>query len=538
MSNGTNELRILEEDMGADVLTFENEDEGVTFVFIRPNQSFEYAVKSLKRALPHLSWPRAQQIVREHCHSIIEMNERLGADQVVPRFEAAPDAGAVPPAPMKTTGQHRRPRPPRWAKVAAVAAPALAGGMLLAQWINPSPKNTSASSSAVPSISQDDKVAAGTYRNPAFQEIAEGGEMKCDPMGAYEAKCVDADGQVMYSEASVGTSTAFTFSYDLEKIGFRLFSDADSAAAWAAEEANQALYQNVKQYGRVVLWGTDAKRLREWGKSLTTHEQQARSRAAGPPNMAPMMASAPITPLPNRLAFLAFGTLGVTEESIQQAVDSQDVQSIQLLRAVDLVLGNADGSRLGIIPAGPTDAVAIVADAPVPPVIDKSEPHGGFTPTPVDPPKAPTATPAPGTDTEPRPTIETPPATTEPSAPAPAPEPTTEPDTDTKPAPAPEPVSEQPTADPVEEPAQEEPVESQPEPAPVEEPAQEEPVEPQPEPAPVEEPAQEEPVPPVPGDVPPVAEQPQPETPPAPPVAEEPEGDGLSLDTMPTEWAA
>ncbi|MGW0757064.1 hypothetical protein ACWD1Y_11350, partial [Streptomyces sp. NPDC002814] len=363
MSRSTQELRILEEDMGAGAITFENYEEGVTYLFVRPKQSFEYAVKSVHKVCPHLSLSRVQELVRTHCKTIVEMNERLGADLVVPRFEAAPDAGVVPPVPMNATGQHRRPRPPRWAKVAAVAAPALAGGMLLAQWLNPSPRNTSSTSPA-PSISQDDKVAAGTYRNPAFKKIAAGGAMKCDPMGAYEAKCVDADGMVMYSEASVGTSTAFTFSYGLEKIGFRLFPDAESASAWAAEEANRDLYQNVMQYGRVVLWGTDAERLREWGHSLTEREREEKDRAraasgAGPA-LAPMMAaSAPITPLPDRLAFLAFGTLGVTEETIQRAVRSDDIQSVQLLRAVELVLGSADGSQLGIVPSGPAHVLLL-----------------------------------------------------------------------------------------------------------------------------------------------------------------------------------
>ncbi|MET9528144.1 hypothetical protein [Streptomyces coeruleorubidus] len=524
MSGSTQELRILEEDMGADAITFENYEEGVTYLFVRPKQSFEYAVKSIQKVCPEMSLSRVQQLVRDHCKTVVEMNERLGADLVVPRFEAAPDAGVVPPAPMKMTGQHRRPRPPRWAKVAAVAAPALAGGMLLAQWLNPSPKNTS-STSPVPSISQDDKVAAGTYRNPAFEKIAAGGEMKCDPIGAYEAKCVDADGKVMYSEASVGTSTAFTFSYDTEKIGFRLFSDADSASAWAAEEANRDLYQNVMQYGSVVLWGTDAERLREWGNSLTEHEREQRDRAGSSPAMAPMLASAPIAPLPDRLAFLAFGTLGVTEETIQRAVERQDVQSAQLLRAVELVLGNADGSQFDIIPTGPSDAVAIVADAVTPPTGDKTEVHGDLKPAPVQPQPKPvvTPTPEPAAETETRPPAEEPAST--------PPEPEPEPEPETAPEPEPEPAADQSTTQPEPEPApvedpQEQPAE--PEPEPVED-HQEQPAEPEPGPAPVED---DQPV------THPAEDVPHAETPPAPPVTEEPEDDGLALDAMPTQWAA
>jgi hypothetical protein len=525
------DLRILEEDHGADAITFEDYEEGVTYLFVRPGQSFDNAVKKVLKACPELGLSRVQDLIRTHCPNVIEMNERLGADQVVPRFEAAPDAGVVPPVPMKTSGQRRRPRPPRWAKVAAVAAPALAGGMLLAQWLNPSPKAAS-NTTVPPAISQDDKVAAGTYRNPAFEKIAEGGQMKCDPMGAYEAKCVDADGKVMYSEASVGTSTAFTFSYDLEKIGFRLFPDVDSAAAWAAEEANRDLYQNVKQHGSVVLWGTDAARLAEWGRSLAEHgrAEQARARASAEPGpaMLTMMASVQTTPLPDRLAYLAFGTLGVTEETIQQAVQSDDVHSLQLLRAVELVLGSADGSKLGITPAGPGDAVAVVVDATTPPKEAGPAVNGGFKPAPVPQPEPveppalseETSTEVPATD----------PAGTTPIEPAPTPQPTTEP----------APATEEPRVEP--EPAADETPEEQP-PAPEPEPtpeqgeepaaAPEEPAaEPEPEPAPDEMPQEQKP------ETPPVGDVPQAQTPPAPPVVEEPGDDGLSLDALPSQWAA
>ncbi|MER6232557.1 hypothetical protein ACFUC2_05175 [[Kitasatospora] papulosa] len=513
MSSGTQELRILEEDHGADAITFENLEEGVTYLFVRPGQSFENAVMKILKALPELSLSRVQDLVRTHCPNVVEMNERLGVDQAVPRFEAAPDAGVVPPVPMKETGQHRRPRPPRWAKVAAVAAPALAGGMLLAHWISPSAKTGAPPiTSANPSISQDDKVAAGTYRSPTFEKIADGGEMKCDPAGAYEAKCVDADGKVMYSEASVGTSTAFTFSYDLEKIGFRLFSDKDSAEAWASEEANQNLYQNVRQYGRVVLWGTDAERLTEWGSSLTAHAHQKQADFDTlSAHMEPPTPSA--EPLPDRLAFLAFGTLGVTTESIHQAVSRDDTESVQLLRAVDLVLGNADGSSFGIIPAGPSDAVAVVANA-TSPAEDQTAPQGGSGAVPVDPAPRP---PAPSTGTE----------TTTPTAPAPGPVVT--------PTPAPAPVPAPSTQEPATEPK---PTVVEPERAP--EPRPQPPVvQPEPEVPDVEEPpVQPAPAPePAVDPVPPWAEVPPVETP-APPLAEGPEDDGLAMDALPMQWAA
>ncbi|MFJ5142944.1 hypothetical protein [Streptomyces sp. NPDC088707] len=491
--------------MGGDAVTFEKKEEGVTYLFVRPGQSFEYAVKNVLQAIEGMTLRRAQALVRDHCPSIIDMNERLGTDQVVPRFEAAPDAGVVPAVPMKETGQHRRPRPPRWAKVAAVAAPALAGGMLIAQWLNPDAKSVANGEGT--SISQGDKAAAHTFRDPAFQKIAEGGRMKCDPVGAYEAKCVDADGQVMYSEASVGTSTAFTFSYDREKIGFRLFPDVESAEAWAAEEANQNLYQNVKLYGRVVLWGTDDGRLNEWGDTLS--QQTAQPGAPGGPGMMSMTAvSNPFAALPDRLAFLAFGTLGVTQEAIHQAVLSSDSNSEQLLRAVELVLGGAGRSMLGLVPSGAADAVAIVADAPSS-TGSATEVHTATDPVPAPPP-----------------------ATNEETALPPAPERT--PKAPTESSPPTDPVQPAPIESVPVEPTLP-PKGSAPGPAPVPTPAPEpEPDAVVPEPVPV---VPERPEAPQPLPEPPVEARP-PETVPAPPVEEEPEDDGLGMDTLPVEWAA
>ncbi|MFC8537952.1 hypothetical protein ACFUJY_29130 [Streptomyces sp. NPDC057249] len=543
------ELRILEEDHGVDAVTFENCDTGVTYLFVRPGQSFGPAVKAVLKACPGMSLSQAQDIVRTHCPSVIEMNERLGVDQVMPRVEAAPDAGVVPPVPMPGVGQHRRPRPPRWARMAAVAAPALAGGMFLAHWITPSatPGSTTPTAKAAPSLSQDDKVTSNTYRSPTFEKIADGGKLKCDPMGAYEAKCVDSDGKVMFSEASVGTSVAFTFSYDQEKVGFRLFPNKGSAEAWAAESANQELYQNVRQFNRVVLWGTDIHRLGEWSEALTEQTSQPAQKSTKADPALALAGHDSDTPLPDRLAYLAFGTLGVTKEAVHQAVQADDAQSAQLLRAVTLVLGNADPSRLGLIPSGPTDAVAIVANATTQPEVEDTRadtsslptgtagtgrvprttdpvvtPTGSVTPEPTPPTLTPTTpTPSGGSPTPPAPPTEPspdttaivpeaettaePPAADEPAADSATSE--TEPDAETETTPEPDPDDG--GAEPVQEP----------EPAP-----------PQMLPAPQL---------PAPGATPPRAtELPAPEMSPAPPVVEELDGDGLSLEMLPAQWAA
>ncbi|MEU7228960.1 hypothetical protein [Streptomyces chrestomyceticus] len=524
-TSSTAHLRILEEDHGANVITFEKIEEGITYLFVSPHQPFDSAVKGILRVCPELGRSEAQELVRTHCPNVIEMNKRLGADQNIPRFEAAPAAGVVPPAPLKEAGDHRRARPPRWARIAAVAAPALVGGAVLAQWLAPAPSGSVPPPAAAPSVSQQDKavsederVAAGTYRNPDFKKIAEGGQMKCDPMGPYEAKCVDADGKVMTSEASVGTSTAFTFSYDYEKIGFRVFSDEESAAAWAAEEGNKDLYHHVRQHHRIVLWGTDDKRLKEWEHSIVAAEQ----RGEGGRHADPATFSGPVgagAPLPPRLATLAFGTLGVTEESVQAALQSDDVQSVQLLRAVQLVLGGADGSRLNSTPAGANDAVAVVVDATSGPQSPRDEPQAETHPTDVV--TAPATKPAggvsstgtrantgAGTGSTGTGTGAELPATPKPAHPAPIPE-------------QPEP------SDPAEPAPQQQPEPPKQEPAPVEE---------QPDLPIINEPAE------------PVADKPEApavgqtalarETPPAPPMTERPEDDSLALESLPAAWAA
>ncbi|MGW7089981.1 hypothetical protein ACWGH2_41730 [Streptomyces sp. NPDC054871] len=507
--------------METDCLVFENTETGITAIILRPKQSLDNAVKAVQRLCPDLSPSRIQALVRTNCPTIIEMNERLGVDQVIPRVEAAPDAGVIAPAPAKANGTHRRPRAPRWARIAAVAAPAVVGGVALANLLQPSATPKTATAKAAPSVSQEDKAAASTYKDPDFKKIADGGQMKCDAMGAYEAKCVDQDGKVMTSEASVGTSTAFTFSYDYEKVGFRLFPDVDSAAAWSAEGANKDLYQNVKQHGRVVLWGTDAKRIKEWEEPFLAEERRAAKAKLDRVHKTAAYEVAPpedAAPLPDRLAVLAFGTLGVTEESVQQAVYSDDAESFQLLQAVQLVLGNADLSQLGTIPSGVNDAVAVVLDADEQPKEPKGDPK---TTTPSEPVvervPAPTAPPSTTPASNPAPAVG------QPNPPAPAPDPAA----DYRPAEPPEtskpPVTQPDQPVPPADPAPDNPAPTDPAPPVTEDPATEPGFDGEPETPPAP-PAQEEPG--------------FGGLPPAPPVLEEPGLDGLGLDGMPSAWAA
>ncbi|MBG7704893.1 hypothetical protein HCJ76_44230 [Streptomyces sp. MC1] len=547
------ELRVLQEDMGCDAVTLEDAGEGITYLFVSPNQSFDSAIKSVMKACPTLTRGQVQDLIRDHCPDIKEMNERLGIDHPpVPRFEAAPAPDVLPPVDEK--GAHRRPRPPRWARIAAIAAPALVGGALLAQVFSPAGRggDTGRSGAHEKTVSQGD--APSVFDDPTFKRYVNGGKIHCDSVGQYAAKCVDDDGQVMLSEASVGDTAVFTFSYGSDNIAFRIFENTADAKLWAAEDANRKLYDNLTVVGRVVLWGTDQDRLRAWSHALT--EQRA-NKASAMGGASPIGAASPIDALPQRLAVLAFGTLGVTERTADGAVTPASIREAQTLRGVALVMGINHSDIDGTAPSGPYDAVAVAADAPRPPRWTTGgdlSPHGGESSTPVQPPvvvAAPTSTTAPPAQPTTPPPAQ--PTTEQPAAPAPD-------DSTTKPAPPPEtsqptpaqpPAEQQPTQTPG-QPAETVPAEPQPEPAGEETqpPAPEQPTtDPQPKPAddtpaepstpPAAEPAPEQTPTDHQGDDQDAdGDQDQAaETTPAPPVEEEPE-DGLSMAALPVAWAA
>jgi hypothetical protein len=427
--SGLQELRVLQEDMGSDAVTFENTQEGVTYLFINPNQSFESAVKSVMRACPDLTLTEVQELIRKHCHDIVEMNARMGAaQQPIPRFDTPYD---LAPVPAEDKGAHRRPRPPRWARIAAVAAPALVGGTLIAHFFSPAGDNAQGGSGNGITVSQQD--TASVFDDPTYKQFVADGSLRCQPLGQYAAKCVDEDGQIMLSEASVGDSAVFTFSYDDEKIGFRVFEDASDAKLWYSEDGNRRLYDNMKIVGRVVLWGTDTKRVRDWGNALATQSSNQSSV------MGHQIPQSALSALPPRLAVLALGTLGIGDTSKVKA-PAGSIHAAQTLRAVELVMGLAeddDGRGYRNVPAGPSDAVAVAADAPRPPVWGAGNgvgPSAVASPSPVTDPVSTATAPAP----EPQPPAAAspapePPASTAPTAPA-APPPATAPPASTTPS--------------------------------------------------------------------------------------------------------
>ncbi|MFF4188129.1 hypothetical protein ACFYZ9_33540 [Streptomyces sp. NPDC001691] len=413
MSTGPlQDLHIIEEDMGADSVVVEDHDKGVTYVFISPNQSFGSAVGRMTKTCPGMSQAEAQALIRKHCPSIREMNERLGTDQTVPRVEAAPQAGDVSAMPGTRLARERR---WRWARIAAVAAPAVIGGAAAAHFLFPSGTSADLARPST-SISAPNSVADATYNLPLFKQIANRGKMRCDSIGPYEAKCVDADGTVMFSEASIGTSTAFTFAYGKDKIGFRIFPTEESAAAWVQEDANRQVFDNVSMHGRVVLWGTDPTRLKEWRTALDSGPRFGNNASA--------MSSQ--SPLPVSLASLAFGTLGVTEDRMVEAASMGGNESASLVYVVQLVMGTVPNEPQIPAVSGANDAVAIVVGAQD--GASAKETHGGVTavvaadpvpvrvPTPVEPVPA----------TEPQPDVTRPPAKPTPP-PAPDPKPAVDP---------------------------------------------------------------------------------------------------------------
>ncbi|WP_442538342.1 hypothetical protein, partial [Streptomyces pseudogriseolus] len=349
--------------MGSDAVTFEDLNEGITYLFVNPDQSWDFAVKSVMKACPDLTLQEVQDILRTHCPAIREMNERLGVDYPpVPRFEAAAAAGSVPPPPADKSA-HRRPRPPRWARIVAVAAPALVGGTLLAHVFAPQRPASSPDTAGV-TVSQSDE--ASLFDDPVLRKYVQGSELRCDSVSQYAAKCVDADGQVLFGEASVGDSAVFTFSYDSEKLGFRVFPSAADAALWASEDGNRRLYENLSVSGRVALWGTDERRLAEWRASLRAQETVTDARTMGA--AAPVAAARAADVLPERLAVLALGALGVDGATTPQERREGPLQEAQTRHGVALVMGVAPATGHGRIPAGPADAVAVAADALRPPV--------------------------------------------------------------------------------------------------------------------------------------------------------------------------
>ncbi|MGW2496292.1 hypothetical protein ACWCV2_17540 [Streptomyces pseudogriseolus] len=437
---------------------------GTHVLFLRP-QTFSSAVRHVRHVLPHITLEAAETLVRQQCPEFKDFDELLG-------LNAAPAPSVERPAdpPVKEdTEASRRKRTRRMVLVAALL-PALAASFAAGRFTNTSdttPAETKASTTPDTAAADVDRAP---FADSKFEFFAGSSQIDCDPISTLEAECTDSDGVVMATKAATGPdSTIFTFSYGSERIGLRIFYDANYAATWARQDGSRELYPNMKVHGRYVLWGTDPGRIKDYSDLLVAADWR--------PGPQPMGGE---SPLPPRLAALTLGTLGLDNREVSQIM----AQPVVATDAPEMVAARL---VLGLDAAPPTighlgdDIVALAAGIePKPPAVPVTRPRPdadagtGTSPTTPDggstTPTPPPATPKPSTE----PT--TPPVTTTPTPPTPPPattKPSTEPTTPSAGTPTTPPVTTEPEAPTQpEQPAPETPPEEPPGP-----PAEETPVE-------------------------------------------------------------
>ncbi|MFF9192694.1 hypothetical protein [Streptomyces rochei] len=253
-------VKITDLKSSADALYFEDED-GEPVLLIRRLQSFPSAVEGVRDAL-EIPEEQARAIVRFHHPEAAEWGEQDVSELIAtpparPSWPVRQQQPAVQP--NGRPGRHLR-LLPRWTVTAIATVAALGAGYSMA--------GKQAASQATPGTTDGIELAdAQPYSSAAFKDFATDGEMACTPTGPLEAKCVDVDGKIMYSEASVGSDwTQFSFTYDEgdKRIGLRVFSNEAAAKLWAQGEGMRESVYNLVQYDRYALWGNDERRLGEY----------------------------------------------------------------------------------------------------------------------------------------------------------------------------------------------------------------------------------------------------------------------------------
>ncbi|MFE1206352.1 hypothetical protein ACFW5V_32215 [Streptomyces sp. NPDC058762] len=481
---------------------------GVRTLFMSSDQTFSRAVENVRNVLPGITLEAAERMIREQCPEFKDLDDLLGRN-----IPTLPSVERPAPEPVDDVAKEQLPSKRR-RKVVLVAAllPALAASWALGRYTNvadTTPADNAKTAATSPDTAGNDHGKA-PFEEPRFTRFAGASNIDCDPISPLEAECTDADGKVMSTKAATGPdSTLFTFSYGSERIGLRIFYDADYAATWARQDGTKDLYPNLEMHGRYALWGTDPARVKDYSDLLAesdTGDVQAMGGA---------------TSLPPRLAALTLGTLGLDQGEVHQLLAQTPTPvpaDTPAIMAARLVLGLDQVPPTPALPAVPDgeDIVAIAAGIEPAPstggkTVPVTEPSGSGSTAPAGDTAGtgsgttqPATRPAtqPSTDaetstgsgeaTEPStPPAETkPPETTAPPATTPPPTttppttpPATEPPADTAPSDAAE--STDPTApteptDPA--PADTVEPESPTEPAPTEPPAEETPVEERPEP--------------------------------------------------------
>ncbi|MFC9280937.1 hypothetical protein [Streptomyces collinus] len=493
------------------------EHNGTYTLFLRP-QTFSSAVRHVRNVLPHITLEAAEQMVREQCPEFKDFDELFGlTTPPVPSIERPADL------PVKEDTHPERSKRRRRAVLVAALLPALAASWALGRYTNVADTEPVKTTASAPDPSSP-AVDQAPFSDSKFEFFAGSSKIVCDPISTLEAECTDADGMVMSTKAATGPdSTIFTFSYGSERIGLRIFYDAEYAKTWARQDGSRELYPNMKVHARYVLWGTDPKRIKEYVDLLVDADRQA---AAGPNPMGGA------TPLPPRLAALTLGTLGLDSDQVGKIMFSPASASTTadapVMVAARLVLGLDTTPPWSVSHEG-DDIVALAAGIGPHPPTDGGTASGPVTEEPDPGTTAPagegtsTTTPTEGDTTAP-----TAPPTTTPTETKPPTEPTT-PTPSTPPTTTTPPTTEQPKPPTTETPSTPKPPAEETPPPPVEE-TPPPPVEETP-PPPVEEspttptPPSETPAPPVEEDpAPPAEETPAPpveETPSTPPAAEE-----------------
>ncbi|MGA5822214.1 hypothetical protein ACPC54_30645 [Kitasatospora sp. NPDC094028] len=373
-------------------------------VVIRPAQTFDSAVLAVQAALradfPHLHPDQIRAMVRAQLPDLPTMDRLMGVGESPPPIDRC--------APVRS-GRQIVPRAPRRRRSAAIgqillAAVIAAAGVGVGYMVGQHGSRTAAVLDRVP-------VPAATLSafaaDPAFRQFAAAGQMRCTSLGPLQARCTDVDQLVMYSEAAISpNSVAYTFSYGTERIYMMAFRSNADAAAWAQESGSQKTLDNLSVVTRFALWGSDAARLREYQELIVEAARQEQTR--------PVSASLTVK-MPDRLAALAFGTLGVVSSRLDRLDLAPNAPG--LVAAVHLVLGgeteppasarvtaSADGSlvttMLGVDQTASPPAKPVPPPPPPPPAEPSEAPNpDGGAKSPEPPPETPRPSPKPSTGT-------------------------------------------------------------------------------------------------------------------------------------------
>ncbi|MBB4902622.1 hypothetical protein FHS37_006719, partial [Streptomyces griseostramineus] len=417
---------------------------GTRTLFMRQRQTFSTAVRHVRNVVPGITLEAAERMVREQCPEFRDLDDMLGLNTPTLPSVERPLAEPTEEADKEDPRRKRR----RRAALVAALLPALAASWALGRYTDTAGPTAEESSTSAPDVTVDtagseSAESAAPFDDSQFQFFAGSSKIECNPISVLEAECTDADGMVMSTKAATGPdSTIFTFSYGSERIGLRIFYDADYADTWARQDGSRELYPGMKMHGRFVLWGTDSKRIAEYMKLLVDAD-----RAVGPTAMGGA------APLPPRLAALTLGTLGLDQSDVGRIIARPAVATTDApaMVAARLVLGldttpvpSAPGGEdivalaAGIEPSPPASAtpdVVIVptrpstGTAPAAPVESSAPAPTAPTTAPSTTPKAPegpaTTTPAPSEPEHTPPAPSAPPATADPApeqSQAPAPE--------------------------------------------------------------------------------------------------------------------